>query len=126
MLPVILGHAPAGAAVNQFFHYGQEIISGHFRQYDYGRAQNLIKYNRSTPPDYNLENIKVPVAVYHSQNDWLATPKDVHILLKKLTNVVKHYLVPHEKFNHIDFLWGIDAPTLLYEEILKTMKTSNE
>lgn len=123
---MVLGHAPAGASTNQFLHYGQEVNSGHFRQYDHGPARNFFKYRRFTPPDYNLQNVKVPVAVYNAQNDWLATPKDIKILLDKLPNVVKHYLVPHKEFNHIDFLWGTEAPILLFDEILKTMKASHK
>lgn len=125
MLPAILGHVPAGAATNQFIHYGQGVRSGHFRQYDYGPVKNLIKYKRFSPPDYNLKNVRVPVAVYYAHNDWLATPKDVHILIGKLPNVVKTYLIPHKAFNHVDFLWGTEAPILLYDEILATMKSSH-
>lgn len=121
MLPVLFGHAPAGAATNQLLHYGQCVQSGCFRQYDYGPLENRLKYEQSTPPNYNLENVHAPVAIYHSQNDWLATMEDTRILVQKLPNVFKEYLVPHKKFNHIDFILGIDAPTLLFDEILKTM-----
>lgn len=42
---------------------------GHFRKYDFGLLKNLIKYGRFTPPDYNLDNIVTPVALYYSVND---------------------------------------------------------
>lgn len=93
------GHAPSSAATNQFLHYGQEVNSGRFRQYDYGPTKNLFKYKRFTPPDYNLKNVKAPVAVYYAHNDWLATKKDIHILIERLPNVVKSYLIPHKQFN---------------------------
>ncbi|XP_031617080.1 lipase 3-like [Contarinia nasturtii] len=125
LLPVILGHTPAGSATNQMIQYGQEVNSGHFRQFDHGRIGNLLRYKRISPPDYNLNNVKVPVAVYYSQDDWLADVKDTEHLLKSLPNVINNYIVPHKKFNHIDFVWGIDAPFLLYDEIVKTMKLSN-
>lgn len=139
------GHTPAGSATDQLLHYGQEVNSGHFRQFDHGRIGNLLHYKRITPPDYNLNNVKVPVAVYYSTDDWLAVKKDTERLLKLLPNVINNYIVPHKKFNHIgkmrrfsyfyiiilifisiaDFVWGVDAPFLLYDEIVKTMKVSN-
>lgn len=125
LLPVILGHTPAGCSTDQLIHFGQLVKSGHFRKFDYGLIGNLLKYHRFTPPDYNLENVQIPVSVYYSQNDWLANVKDIHKLLQTLPNVVKSYLIPHKQFNHIDFLWGIDAPILLYHELLQTMKASH-
>lgn len=59
MLPVILGHVPAGASTQQMVHYGQEVRSGHFRQFDYGKMENLRRYKSLYPPDYNLKNIRV-------------------------------------------------------------------
>lgn len=78
-----------------------------------------------SPPDYNLKNANIPVAVYYAQDDWLADVKDTLRLINELPNVVHTYLVPHKKFNHIDFLWGIDAPALLYNEIARIMKLIN-
>lgn len=121
-MPVILSHTPAGAATDQLLHYGQLVNSGRFRQFDHGRVGNLIRYKRTSPPDYNLNNVKARVALYHSQNDWLAVVKDTQKLARSLPNVVLNYLVPHKKFNHVDFTWGIDAPFLLYDEIMRTMK----
>lgn len=54
-------------------HYAQEIQSGKFRQYDYGRAKNLLIYNSVEPPDYDLASITVPIALFYSDNDWLAS-----------------------------------------------------
>lgn len=124
LLPVILAHV-SGIATNQLIHFGQIINSKRFRQFDYGPIKNYIKYKRFTPPDYHLENVKVPVAVYYSENDWLVTPKDIPTLFEKLPNLVKTYLVPHKEFNHIDFLWGTDASILVHQEILETMIQSS-
>lgn len=128
LFPIFLGHSPSGSATNQLLHYGQEVNSGHFRQFDFGYIKNLFHYKSLSPPDYDLKNVKVPVALYYAQSDWLATTKDVKRLLKMLPNVIQAYLIPHKKFNHIDFLWGIDAPKLLYEAIFKviTLTETNE
>lgn len=72
MIPVVTSTFPAGASVKQLIHYAQEIKSGKFRKYDYGVIQNLIKYGQLTPPDYDLSNVAVPVAVLYGANDNLA------------------------------------------------------
>lgn len=116
-----MAHVPANVATNQLLHFGQNMKTKHFRQYDHGTVKNYFKYKRTSPPDYNLKNVKAPIAVYYAENDPFMTTKDIPVLIEKLPNVVKSYLVPHKDFNHIDFLWGKNAPTLLYREILKTM-----
>lgn len=117
---------PAGTGVLQLVHLGQLAKSGRFRQFDYGRLENLIRYKRLTPPNYDLKRVTAPVAIYHSQGDWLVTMKDVQKLVKALPNVIKKYLIPHKKFNHTDFIWGKDVSRLLYDEIIATMKAIAE
>lgn len=41
-----------------------------FRQFDYGSNEiNSIFYNQTEPPEYKVENVRVPVAIYYAQND---------------------------------------------------------
>ncbi|KAL6417535.1 hypothetical protein ACFW04_012680 [Cataglyphis niger] len=120
--PVILNHDPAGTSAKTLTHYTQIIKSGKFCQYDYGHEKNQLIYNLTEPPNYNLENIMVPVALVYSKNDWLISTEDVKKLYHLLPNVVDMYEVPWSSFNHIDFLWANDAPKLVYERILKIMR----
>ncbi|XP_075153183.1 lipase 3-like [Haematobia irritans] len=122
MLPVILGHAPAGAATKQMQHYGQLKHSGHFRQYDYGWIRNHWRYGTINPPEYNLENVHSKVALHYSLNDWLSTPQDVDKLRRKLPNVVGKFQVVNPKFNHLDFVWGMDAQEVLYNKVMALME----
>ena len=43
-------------------------------------------------------------------------------LADELPNLFASYDVPFKKWNHLDFLYGIDADTLVYEELLKNME----
>lgn len=104
-------------------HFAQLVNTGRFQKFDYGQAGNLIRYNRPTPPEYNLKNVKVPVAIYYGKTDALVVVEDVKKLIEELPNVVKDYLVPHEKFNHFDYIWGVDAPRLVFDDIVKTIKS---
>ncbi|XP_036139605.1 lipase 3 [Monomorium pharaonis] len=122
LLPAILSHHPAGVSTKTIVHFSQEIISGKFRQYDYGCEKNMLIYNATEPPDYNLTNITVPIALFYSDNDWLADSRDVKKLYSLLPNILDLYRVPLPTFNHVDFLWGKDAFELVYRRLLKIMK----
>ncbi|RLU16237.1 hypothetical protein DMN91_011997 [Ooceraea biroi] len=118
-LTVIIGHVPAGASWKQFVHYGQGYINtGTFRQYDYGSVdKNLQMYNSTVPPAYQLEKITAPIALFSSDNDWLATTKST-----KLNSVVFHHKTPsNATFNHYDFMWGKSSVQMVSRPILRLL-----
>lgn len=126
MLPVIFSHIPAGCSLDQPLHYGQLIKSGYFRQFDHGFFGNLYRYRSTSPPEYDLKKVTAPIALYYSPNDWLASIEDVQRLKNELPNVVKDFVVIKKEFNHMDFVWGIDAPELIYDEIIKAIAATDE
>jgi lysosomal acid lipase/cholesteryl ester hydrolase len=98
------------------------VNSGKFCRYDFGSSEaNLNVYNSTSPPEYDLSKVSVPVALFWSDNDWLADPRDVDFLSTNLPNIVLNRRIPMPKFNHIDFLWGLDADTLVYKEIISLL-----
>ncbi|KYN32149.1 Lipase 3, partial [Trachymyrmex septentrionalis] len=122
MLPLIFGHSPAGASVKQFLHFGQLISSGSFHKFDHGIKTNLSLYGSTQPPKYTLERIKVPVAIFYSENDFINHHINVPKLADNLPNVIQTEKIAYEKFNHIDYLWGRDARTILYNNIVTVLK----
>jgi len=122
MLPIILGHAPAGASTNSVIHYAQSVRNQDFRKWDFGKNKNLEVYGVDPPPQYDLSKVTAPVAIYWGQNDWLVQEPDVYRFANAMPNLVKIQRVNHDKWNHVDFVWGIDADTLLYNPIMEFMK----
>lgn len=120
MFPVVLGHLPGGCNIKQALHYLQMQNSDRFCQYDYESKENQRLYGRSTPPDYRLERIKAPVALYYGSNDYLSAVEDVHRLAKVLPNVVENHL--YRKWNHMDMIWGISARRSIQPRILQVMQ----
>uniref|UniRef100_A0A1B6G3S2 Partial AB-hydrolase lipase domain-containing protein n=1 Tax=Cuerna arida TaxID=1464854 RepID=A0A1B6G3S2_9HEMI len=121
LLPMILGHVPAGSSTKTLVHYAQEIKSNNFQRYDYGAEKNIILYNSTTPPLYNLSEITVPISLHYGDNDLLARPVDVSSLFSQLKNPVGMFRVNLSSFNHLDFLWGRDARTLVYSKVQSLM-----
>ncbi|KPI94007.1 Lipase 3, partial [Papilio xuthus] len=121
MLPVVLGHTPAGASTKQIIHFGQLYNSNKFVQFDYGRFKNRRVYGSRQPPSYNLTAITSPVFLHYADNDWLSTPTDVHRLMLELPVVVGKYRVPMKTFNHLDFVFANDANKLIYDRLLNIM-----
>lgn len=124
LMPVIFGHTPAGTSTKTVVHYAQEIHdSGNFQQFDYGQAENQRRYGQALPPSYSLERISTPVALFYANNDWLAGPVDVANLFNRLTKTsIGMFKVPNDNFNHVDFLWGNDAPEVVYKQLVMLMQ----
>ncbi|XP_033880290.2 lysosomal acid lipase/cholesteryl ester hydrolase-like [Acipenser ruthenus] len=117
--PVYTTHCPAGTSVKNMLHWRQMAKSGKLAAFDYGWRGNMAHYNQSTPPLYYIRDMKVPTALWYGGHDTLADAKDVDVLLKKIPNLVYHKDIPH--WEHLDFIWGLDAPELMYNEIVKLM-----
>lgn len=125
MLPVKLGHTPAGSSVRQFAHYGQGISDGHFRRYDHGSRTNRRLYGTRTPPHYPLDRITTPVFLHFSDQDPLAEVSDVQRLWRELGRPVGLFRIQQSTFSHLDFMWGIDARTLVYNRVINLLWSMN-
>ncbi|KAF9412148.1 hypothetical protein HW555_009278 [Spodoptera exigua] len=123
LLPVFLSHLGTGTSWKTAVHFSQEILSGKFAQFDYGYWKNWRVYGTSSPPNYDLNKVTLPIKLFWSKNDLLSSERDVRALYDKLPVKPDMFLVPDEKFNHLDYLWAIDAPRLLNNEILSSLET---
>jgi pimeloyl-ACP methyl ester carboxylesterase len=122
-LPVYLSHTPAGTSVRDVYHYAEEYKSGKFQMYDFGSPEANAEHYQgmTTPPLYNLTDFHVPVYTYAGSNDWIADPEDVYSLLPQLKSLKRSITI--EGYNHMDFIWGINANEKLYEDIIQNAKS---
>eukprot|EP00076_Gallus_gallus_P015204 XP_015134186.1 lipase member M-like [Gallus gallus] len=118
-IDVYLSHYPDSTSLKNMLHWRQLYQTGEFKYYDYG-SDNVLYYNQSTPPFYELENMKAPLAAWFGGRDWISAPEDVNITLPRITNVAYKKYIP--EFVHFDFLWGMQVYEQIYKEILELMK----
>ncbi|EDW32107.1 GL11473 [Drosophila persimilis] len=126
MIPEIMATTPAGCSVNQIFHYLQEYNSGYFRRFDYGSTRNKKEYGSKAPPDYDVEGINVPTYLYYSDNDYFASLIDVDRLRYVMdpNSLKSAYRLPETKWNHLDFLWGLNVKEILYDRVINDIKNA--
>nr|XP_018903067.1 PREDICTED: gastric triacylglycerol lipase-like [Bemisia tabaci] len=114
-----------GSSVRTAEHFLQMHLSGKFRQFDYGSAENNMQhYGQATPPLYDLSRTTVPVHLFHGSTDAVCSPKDVETLTSLLQNLKSKTLINESTFNHADFFIGNKAVTSLnpkLEEILESV-----
>ncbi|XP_072140816.1 gastric triacylglycerol lipase-like [Dermacentor andersoni] len=121
-MSVILAHYPIGTSYQNLRHFAQVHRSKRFAMYDYGMIQNLQEYGQMVPPDYPVEQIRVPVALFSSEGDTVADPDDVAALAEALDpTLLFHHIVPPKDFRHMDFVLGHRCTDILHEKMLGTI-----
>ncbi|KAJ8919581.1 hypothetical protein NQ315_002203 [Exocentrus adspersus] len=112
--PSIFTYFPAGTSTYLAQHTLQIYLNGTLSALDYGNNDtNFIKYNQTVPPQYNLSQVTHPVSLHYGNGDLLVTRKDIDFVEKLLPNSVGKFPVPYKDFNHMDFIWGIDAKKII-------------
>ncbi|KAM5237301.1 lipase member K [Ctenodactylus gundi] len=120
-LDVYLSQRPAGTSVQNMLHWGQVYNSGQLQAFDWGNPdQNMMHFHQITPPLYNVTKMEVPTAIWTGEQDVVADPKDIEILLPKIANLIYYKVIPH--YNHMDFYLGQDAPYEIYQDLIRLMK----
>ncbi|CAG4979224.1 unnamed protein product [Colias eurytheme] len=119
LLPVFMRNLGTGTSWKTAVHFAQEVKSGgNFQQFDY-ESNNPRVYGSPTPPEYDLSKVTVPITLFWSENDLLSSEKDVQMLYDRLPATTRMYKIADPEFNHLDYLWAKDAPTLLNKKLLE-------
>uniref|UniRef100_A0A5F8GWW6 Lipase n=1 Tax=Monodelphis domestica TaxID=13616 RepID=A0A5F8GWW6_MONDO len=63
---------------------------------------------------------QVPTALWSGQKDLVTNPEDVAILVPQIPNLIYHKILP--TYNHLDFLFSLNAPQKIYNEIIEMIK----
>uniref|UniRef100_A0A1I8NHT4 Lipase n=1 Tax=Musca domestica TaxID=7370 RepID=A0A1I8NHT4_MUSDO len=123
IIPEFFATHPASCSTHQAIHFVQLHVSGHFRQYDFGPKGNQKRYNRSTPPDYEVSNIqpRFPLHFYYSNFDELSSKKDVEKLSELLGNNSINHFIDLKRFVHLDFLAATNVKEVINRGVIERM-----
>lgn len=105
---VIAHHIPEGTSILNILHFGQMIVSGEFRSFDFGARENLRRYGTKINPYYPIRNIKSPdIALVQGSTDTLATVRNVAITRSMLkVPLLDDFLVPDLVWGHSDYMYA--------------------
>lgn len=117
-------YEPAGAALKQIAHYGQNIRDKTFARWSYGFIQNLFVYGTRNSPKYDLSLITADVTMHYTVNDNLLDERDVLLMAKEMPNT-KVRKVARETFLHEDFVAAPDAKELVFDYCIEALKRAS-
>lgn len=118
-IPAIVSHFGSGTSFKNMVHFGQMILSGRCQKYDYGFFGNWERYNQFTAQKYDVAKMKTPTVLFSGSNDKLADPQDVKSLKGQISNLM--YFQEIAGWNHADFIFGMDAPRVMYSKMISMM-----
>ena len=82
---VIVGHNPSGTSVANMQHWRQAYLHRSFRYYDYGTKEaNIKQYGSVYPPEWRVDDIRVPLRLFRGTSDLAADVDDVEYLWSKI------------------------------------------
>uniref|UniRef100_A0A8C5RTR3 AB hydrolase-1 domain-containing protein n=1 Tax=Laticauda laticaudata TaxID=8630 RepID=A0A8C5RTR3_LATLA len=122
-MDVYMSYFPDSTSVQNILHWGQvkylkiQYCFSGFHMIKKSSRNGRIRLEYCTPPAYNVERITVPISIWYGENDLLVTPDDVKALINQLRSVV--YKDSLSDWNHVDFVWGLDASKRVYSPLIK-------
>ena len=114
---------PSGSTYRASLFYGQCVSNGgNFRKWDYGEHANMAIYGQVTPPDFPVDDIDMPIAIFNGSIDPIVLETDVDYLIERLgDNVVYHKVIEGD---HWTFSMAQDM-SWFSEDVVKVLRTYN-
>jgi pimeloyl-ACP methyl ester carboxylesterase len=106
-----------------FRHLAQLALLGHSARFDFGRAENLRRYGRETPPSYvSAEHLRLPITFLSGARNGTYLPRSAHLTHAWLSEVHGPALYRHvvlEGYGHLDTFMGSTAHRDVYPRLLE-------
>ncbi|KAG6410168.1 hypothetical protein SASPL_128219 [Salvia splendens] len=127
---LFLKNEPQSTSTKNLIHMAQTVRDGLLSKYDYGNAPfNMAHYGQAKPPVYNLSRIppNLPLFLSYGGRDALSDVRDVATLLDslKLHDVGKLHVQYIKDYAHADFIMGVTAKDLVYNQMISFFKSVN-
>lgn len=115
----VLGHMLRRLSFKEAKQLCQQMKTNKLQKFDYGPLKNMLVYNSTKPPVYDLSNLELEDwIVVAAENDALATEKNRQHLLS-LVNPKPSAVIIAPGFNHLDLIAGMENDKYVNLPILK-------
>lgn len=106
----VLYHVPAGGSTSTILHFAELV-----------KTRKFHRFNVETE-EFPLKRVTVPIALFSSNDDWLATKADVLRLYFSIANPIDHYVLRGAKLTHTDFVFHPEADTLVFSKVVDSLR----
>jgi len=113
-LPILVAHTPAGTSARNLAHWLQLTETKGLQSFKYP--------NGTGGEEYDLRNIRTPMAVFYGGNDPISKPDGYEALFSQHPNIEKTVI---DGYGHLDFLWGKDVAHQLHYPLLRILNNRN-
>jgi len=117
-------YEPGGTSTKNIMHWIQFVRDGKLRQFDYGQTMNLVYYNSTEPPEYDISQMKK----FNFPSIFVAGGYDIFTDIEDF-NYFKSIINPENKafkylptYNHLDYNWGKDSVKDIYIDVIDFIK----
>lgn len=108
----------SGMSINQGIHYGQLTAFNYFGDFMHNLTYPFNNDTIKVPKGFPLGKIRARVSLHYSLGDVTSVPKDIAEFRSEVGNIVHIQIVKDESFTHTDFILGMSANKIVYENIL--------
>lgn len=118
--PPVVGHSLMPLGFGQLKQSCQQVIAKQFQKYDYGPAENQLKYGKLKPPSVNITDIHIKHwLVVSGSRDNFAPPASVKQILNDVARPTPYRHINVEGYNHLDMVAAITNDIMVNEPILE-------
>ena len=117
----LLMYQPCGTSLRNMKHWIQIYSKKKVQKYDYGKIKNLFYYKRSSPPAYDLNQMKkysIPSLMTISDVDPFSSPQDTLDFVDIIGDKKVVEFINVTNYNHIDYFYADSAIVEIFPNIL--------
>lgn len=117
---------PAGTSFKVAEQACQFFNTNSVRKFNYGADKNYRTYGTQAAPDYNLQNTKVNLYLYHGNSDSFSGLTDTEHLIQIIPDQIKGVtFYENGLWAHNDFLMGNNVQTLVNPLVIERINANN-
>ncbi|KAF8371508.1 hypothetical protein PRIPAC_77937 [Pristionchus pacificus] len=126
-IDVYMSSYPDGMSTKNVVHFSQMVRNKRTAHFDYGAEENLERYGSPIAPAYNFTNVKVPMYLWYSPDDYLVSDVDMdEYILPSLNTEYLKLNISLPLYNHVDFHWGLRAVEDIYKPIIEILTSETK